>query len=61
MTNKTPEELEQEKINDLFRERIEFRQFISRMTEIYVDKIDEDGIRPTVEWFIKFINNNELD
>lgn len=46
---------EQQKAEDVFKLRLEFKQRVSRMTEMYIDICDDEWVEPTKEWFIEFI------
>jgi len=56
---KTQEEIEKEEIEELFKSRIEFKQWNIRMWEIYIDICDSDNVEVSKEWFLEFLNNDE--
>lgn len=55
----TPEELEQRRIDDLFRARSEFRMWVNVVKESYLDLCDKLEVEPSIKWFIWYCEKYE--
>ena len=51
---KTQEEIEKEEIEELFKTRIEFKQWVNVVRDTYVDLCDKQEIEPSIDWFINY-------